>query len=165
MVPIAATEPFDLAATRIKLSIESLYELISAVECLESDEHRSKRSLGSAAPALRRQIVDDIAAVLAEMSREVRTGQASPPGAQGRCHAAAWNETAIPSQINGIDVAANLRKCCLERELASFAAVELRISGLHVAATLAEAMVGRGYRDPPGRRIWPPRILIYCRII
>ena len=98
-------------------------------------------------PALRRQIVDDVAAVLAEISREVRTGEASPPGAQGRCHAAAWNETAIPSQINGIDVAANLRKCCLERELASFAAVELRISGLHVAATLAEAMVGRGYRD------------------
>jgi hypothetical protein len=29
----------------------------------------------------------------------------------------------------------------LERELASFAAVELRISGLHVAATLAQAMV------------------------
>jgi hypothetical protein len=53
----------------------------------------------------------------------------------GRCHAAAWNETAIPSQINGIDVAAKLRKCCLERELASFAAVELRISRLHVAAT------------------------------
>src|ERR1700733_8678768 len=82
-----------------------------------------------------------------------------------RCHDSSWNETAIPSQINGIDVAANLRKCCLERELASFAAVELRISGLHVAATLAQAMVGRGYRDPPGRRIWPPRILIYCRII
>ena len=33
------------------------------------------------------------------------------------CHAAAWNETAIPSRINGIDVAAKLRKCCLEREL------------------------------------------------
>src|SRR5271166_5161244 len=49
LVPIAATEPFDLDATRPKLSIESLYELISAVECLESDEHRSKRSMGSAA--------------------------------------------------------------------------------------------------------------------
>jgi hypothetical protein len=81
------------------------------------------------------------------------------------CHAAAWNETAIPSQINGIDVAAKMRKCCLERELASFAAVELRISRLHVAATLAQARAGPGYRDPPGRRIWPPRILIYCRII
>ena len=32
--------------------------------------------------ALRRQIVDDVAAVLAEMSREVRTGQANPSGAQ-----------------------------------------------------------------------------------
>ena len=34
-------------------------------------------------PALRRQIVDDIAAVLAEISREVRTGQANSPDAQG----------------------------------------------------------------------------------
>ena len=34
--------------------------------------------------ALQRQIVNDIAAVLAEMSREVRTGQAGPLGAQGR---------------------------------------------------------------------------------
>jgi hypothetical protein len=82
-----------------------------------------------------------------------------------QCHAAAWNETAIPSQINGIDAAAKMRKCCLERELASFAAVELRISSLYVAATLAQARAGPGYRDPPGRRIWPPRILIYCGII
>src|ERR1700681_485231 len=36
-------------------------------------------------PALRRQIVDDVAAVLAEVSREVRTGQANPPGAPGGC--------------------------------------------------------------------------------
>jgi hypothetical protein len=50
LVPVAATEPFDLDATRPKLSIESLHELMSAVECLESDEHRSKRSLGGAAP-------------------------------------------------------------------------------------------------------------------
>src|ERR1700739_4503646 len=35
-------------------------------------------------PALRRQIVDDIAAVLAEMSREVRADQAGAFGAQGR---------------------------------------------------------------------------------
>ena len=35
-------------------------------------------------PALRRQIVDDVAAVLAEMSREVRTDQADPSGAQSR---------------------------------------------------------------------------------
>ena len=35
-------------------------------------------------PALRRLIVDDIAAVLAEMSREVRTDQAGSPSAQGR---------------------------------------------------------------------------------
>ena len=49
LVPVAATEPSDLDATRPKLSIESLNELISAVECLESDEHRSERSLGNAA--------------------------------------------------------------------------------------------------------------------
>jgi hypothetical protein len=35
-------------------------------------------------PALRRQIVDEIAAVLAEMSREIRTDQAGSPSEQGR---------------------------------------------------------------------------------
>src|SRR5579864_1197342 len=34
-------------------------------------------------PALRRKIVDDVAAVLAEVSREVRTGQADTLGPQG----------------------------------------------------------------------------------
>lgn len=34
-------------------------------------------------PALRRQIVDDIAAVLAEIPHEVRAGHAEPPSAQG----------------------------------------------------------------------------------
>ncbi|MER9243806.1 hypothetical protein [Mesorhizobium sp. M0633] len=36
-------------------------------------------------PALRRQILDEVAAVLAEVSREVRTGQANPSGAQSGC--------------------------------------------------------------------------------
>jgi hypothetical protein len=49
LVPIAATEPHEPSANRTKLSIEALYELISAVECLESDEHGSERSLGGAA--------------------------------------------------------------------------------------------------------------------
>jgi hypothetical protein len=34
-------------------------------------------------PTLRRQIVDDVAAVLAEVAREVRTGEVEPSGAQG----------------------------------------------------------------------------------
>src|ERR1700733_16196203 len=34
-------------------------------------------------PALRRQIVDDVAAILAEISREIRTGQTEPSGAKG----------------------------------------------------------------------------------
>src|SRR6516225_9196836 len=40
-------------------------------------------------PALRRQIVDDVAAILAEVSREIRTGQADAPFPQGsRLHSA-----------------------------------------------------------------------------
>ena len=49
LVPIAATEPQEPNANRTKLSIEALHELILAVECLESDEHRSEKSLGDAA--------------------------------------------------------------------------------------------------------------------
>ena len=49
LVPIAATEPQEPNANRTKLSIEALHELISAVECLEFDEHRSEKSLGDAA--------------------------------------------------------------------------------------------------------------------
>jgi hypothetical protein len=43
------------------------------------------KDLWAALPsALRRQIVDDIAAVLAEIFHEIRTDQAGPLGAQGR---------------------------------------------------------------------------------
>jgi hypothetical protein len=49
LVPISATEPNEANANRTKLSIEALCELISAVECLESDERGSERSLGGAA--------------------------------------------------------------------------------------------------------------------
>jgi hypothetical protein len=50
LVPISATEPNGQSANRPKLSIEALCELISAVECLESDEHGSERLVGSVAP-------------------------------------------------------------------------------------------------------------------
>jgi hypothetical protein len=69
------------------------------------------------------------------------------------CHVAVWSEKPIVNGIKHFAIAGKLRNCCLERELAWFAAVELRISPLHVAATLAQAMAGPGYRDPPGRRI------------
>jgi hypothetical protein len=49
LVPISATEPDEVSANRIKLSIEALCELVSTVECLESNEHRSERSLGGTA--------------------------------------------------------------------------------------------------------------------
>ena len=40
-------------------------------------------------PALQRQIVDEVAAVLAEASHEIRAGQADAPGAtSGRVHPA-----------------------------------------------------------------------------
>ena len=51
LVPISATEPDDLSANRTKLSIEALNELVSAVDCLASDEHGSERRLGSTATA------------------------------------------------------------------------------------------------------------------
>jgi hypothetical protein len=49
LVPIAATEPDALSANRPKLSMEALYELVSEVECIESGDHGSERSLGIAA--------------------------------------------------------------------------------------------------------------------
>ena len=49
LVPISVTEPHQPSTNRTKLCIEALCELISAVECLQCDEHRSERSLGGAA--------------------------------------------------------------------------------------------------------------------
>jgi transposase-like protein len=43
---MAGLVPVHVQADATKLSIESLCDLISAVECLEPDEHRAKRSLG-----------------------------------------------------------------------------------------------------------------------
>ncbi|MDE8347555.1 MAG: hypothetical protein POH28_15480, partial [Acidocella sp.] len=50
LVPISSTEAQDLNANRMKLSIEGICELISAVECLEFDERGTERSLGDTAP-------------------------------------------------------------------------------------------------------------------
>jgi hypothetical protein len=49
LVPISVTEPYEASANRTKLSIEALCDLISAVECLKCDEHKSKRSLDDTA--------------------------------------------------------------------------------------------------------------------
>jgi hypothetical protein len=83
LVPIAVTEPYVIGPNQSKLSIEALRELVVAAECLERDEHSPQDLWTALPPALRRQIVDDVAAVLAEISREVRTGEADPSGAQG----------------------------------------------------------------------------------
>src|SRR6516225_12237011 len=57
-----------------------LYQLSNVSNAMSMDP----RDLWAALPpALRRQIVDDVAAVLAEISREVRADQANPPDAQG----------------------------------------------------------------------------------
>lgn len=59
LIPVQATEEYDLSANQIKLSIEALRDILSVAECLDSDEYRSKRSLGSAvadaAPSGRRR--------------------------------------------------------------------------------------------------------------
>src|SRR6201997_408282 len=44
LVPISVTEPHQPNSNRTKLCIDALCELISAVECLGCDEHRSERS-------------------------------------------------------------------------------------------------------------------------
>ena len=63
LIPVSATEHNVIRPNLTKLSIEALRDLILAAECLERDEHRSKGSLVVLPPALRRQIVDDVAAV------------------------------------------------------------------------------------------------------
>jgi hypothetical protein len=49
LVPVAVTDPNVIRTNQTKLSIDALRELIVAAECLEPDEHGSKRSLGDAA--------------------------------------------------------------------------------------------------------------------
>jgi hypothetical protein len=45
LIPVSVTEPYDTDANQITLSIDSLRELLSTVECLERHEHGSKGSL------------------------------------------------------------------------------------------------------------------------
>lgn len=45
LVPVAATETYLLEANRLKLIIESIRDLVSVSECLDSHDHSSKRSL------------------------------------------------------------------------------------------------------------------------
>jgi hypothetical protein len=60
LIPVAATEAPNSANNQTKLSIDALQELISVVNCLDTDEYRSKKSLddtaaGSTAPDCRRR--------------------------------------------------------------------------------------------------------------
>ena len=45
LVPVSVTDPDLIRPNQIKLSVESLRELIAVAECLEHDEHGSKGSL------------------------------------------------------------------------------------------------------------------------
>jgi hypothetical protein len=68
------------------MQFASLYKLRNASKAMSIDPKDLWATLPS---VLRRQIVDDVGAVLAEVSREVGTGQAVPSGAQGcRLHPA-----------------------------------------------------------------------------
>lgn len=49
LVPRSATDSDVIRPNQIKLSIEALRDLVVAAECLEHDEHRSKRALGGSA--------------------------------------------------------------------------------------------------------------------
>jgi hypothetical protein len=48
LIPVAATEWHDSSNDQIKLCIEALWDLVCAVDCLDShDEHKSERPLGN----------------------------------------------------------------------------------------------------------------------
>jgi hypothetical protein len=48
LIPVQATEQYELNSNQTKLSIEALLDLVSVAECLDGDEYRSKISLVSA---------------------------------------------------------------------------------------------------------------------
>jgi hypothetical protein len=48
LIPVQATEQYELNANQPKLSIEALLDLVSAAECIDGDEYRSKTTLVSA---------------------------------------------------------------------------------------------------------------------
>jgi hypothetical protein len=48
LIPVQATEPYDLNSNQTKLNIEALSDLVSLAECIDSDEYRSKTALVSA---------------------------------------------------------------------------------------------------------------------
>jgi hypothetical protein len=47
LIPVQATEPYDLNSNQTKLNIEALSDLVSLAECIDSDEYRSKTALVS----------------------------------------------------------------------------------------------------------------------
>jgi hypothetical protein len=49
LIPIAATEWHESENDQTKLSIEGLLDLVSVIDCFDSHEHESKRSLGNTA--------------------------------------------------------------------------------------------------------------------
>jgi hypothetical protein len=51
LIPIATTEWEDSLNNRTKLSIDALQELIVVMECFDSDEGKSKRSVDDTATA------------------------------------------------------------------------------------------------------------------
>ena len=71
-----------------------------------------------------------------------------------------------PFQRNqAVAVAAKLRNCRQEREYPVSCCRLIENSPCTLLERWRKAMAGTGNRDPPGTRIWWPRILIYCRII
>ncbi|MER9946428.1 hypothetical protein NKJ70_31920 [Mesorhizobium sp. M0092] len=65
-------------------------------------------------PALRRQILDDVAAVLAEVSREVRTDKANPSGAQSGCLRPPVDAAQVVSNQESLRLQYALRQRALE---------------------------------------------------
>jgi hypothetical protein len=79
---------------------------------------------------------DDWSAPARALSLDENSARGSYRSANPGCHAAAWNEKGISSQINDIHVAVKLRNCRLKCECLLGAALNLRISPSNVAATL-----------------------------
>ena len=68
LIPVVATEEHNQTDCRTKLSVEALYDLIAVAEQVEDHADKAGRPSAILPPELRRQIADEAAAVLAEVS-------------------------------------------------------------------------------------------------
>src|SRR5262249_323552 len=99
-------------------------------------------------PALQRQIVDEVAAVLAEASHEVRAGQADAPGATSGCLHQAIDAPPGRDQPESLRLQYALRQRAIELGWHE-ADIDIIDSDLGISA--ASAAQGSGFKELVGR--------------